>query len=206
MKIRISTVALTAALFAGSAQAAPLTLDNSGIPSYQQTTNSPCVIGDPSCNNPVGFGSTTLAPGESTYTNILSPLYTVGQIRAIVGNQFFVGIDVNTTTHPLATEILDSFELLIGGVSAFIFNTPTQLANNANGNGWSDSFLSGFDISSYLDGVSAQFRLTYHGGTDGREQFFLASSTNPPGVPEPLSALLLGAGLLGLSIRKHKAL
>jgi hypothetical protein len=207
MRVKLSLLAATAviALFATTARAAPLTLDMDGTPSYQQTQNSPCVIGDPSCNNPAGFGSTTLAPATSTHTNILSPMYTVGQIRDLVGNTFVVGIDVNTTTQPLATEVLDSFELMIAGVTQFIFNTPTQLANNNNGNGWSDATLTGFDLTAFLDAASAQFRLTYHGATDGREQFFLASSGGDA-VPEPAAFLLLGAGLLGAgALRRRKS-
>src|SRR5688572_9575898 len=102
MSAKIALIAATAALalFATAAQAAPLTLDTDGTPTFQQTQNSPCVIGDPSCNNPAGFSSTTLASAQSTYTAILSPMYTVGQIRGIVGNMFVVGIDVNTTTQP----------------------------------------------------------------------------------------------------------
>jgi hypothetical protein len=211
MKTRISLLALAIALFASGAQAAPLSLDTSGSPTYQQLDNRPCIFGDPSCANPSTFPKTLLAPATSTYSNILSPTYTVGQIRDIAGNNFMVGIDVNTTTQPLATEILDSFELMIAGITQFTFNTSTQLANNANGTGWSDALLTGFDISSFLDTDSAQFRLSFHGATDGREQFFLiegqGGTEEPPptnSVPEPISILLLGAGLAGLSLRKRK--
>src|SRR4051794_18100642 len=61
LAMKFSTFAATAALALGmvtQAHAAALTLDTSGSPTYQQTMNSPCVIGDPSCNNPSGFGST----------------------------------------------------------------------------------------------------------------------------------------------------
>jgi hypothetical protein len=213
MKTRTSLLALAIALCTSGANAATLTLDTSGSITYQQTDNNPCVIGEPSCNNPSGFGRTILAPATSTHTNILSPTYTIGQIRGIAGDNFLVGIDANTTTHPMATEILDSFELIIAGITQFIFTGPTQLANNSNGNGWSDALLTGFDISSYLDSDSAQFRLTYHGATDGREQFFLIAgegggeeNPNPNPVPEPFTALLLGAGLAGLGLsRKRKS-
>lgn len=210
MRTRISILAFAIVLFASGAQAAPLTLDTSGTPSYQQLANRPCIFGDPSCSNPPSFPKTLLAPATSTYSNIMSPAYTIGQIRDLAGDTFLVGIDVNTTQQPLATEILDSFELIIGGITQFTFNTPTQLANNANGTGWTDALLTGFDISSFLDTDSAQFRLSFHGATDGREQFFLIEGeggTQPPptnGVPEPFSILLLGAGVAGLSLRKRK--
>src|SRR5690606_40851996 len=64
----------------------------------------------------------------------LSPTYTVEQIRNIVGNIFFVGIDVNTTTHPLATEFLDLFTVKIDGLEEFRYEGPTQLVNSNNGN------------------------------------------------------------------------
>ena len=159
MKKLLASTVLLSALLAGGAQAAVISLNTSPSVSYQQTQNSPCVIGDPSCNNPSGFGSTTLAPSATvggTYSGIGSPTYTVGQIRGIVGNTFNVGIDVNTTTSPSATEILDSFSLVINGVTEFLFTGPTTLLNNNNGNGFSDALLSGFNLSSFAAAATAQ--------------------------------------------------
>ena len=48
--------AAAAVMTSGANALVILTLDNDGTPSYQQTQNNPCVIGNPSCNNPAGFG------------------------------------------------------------------------------------------------------------------------------------------------------
>ena len=206
-KLLASTIVMSA-MFAAGAQAAVITLNTSPSTSYQQTQNSPCVIGDPSCNNPSGFTSTTLAPSATvggTYTNIGSPIYTVGQIRGVVGNTFGVGIDVNTTTSPAATEILDSFSLVINGVTEFLFTGPTTLLSNNNGNGYSDALLSGFNLSAFAAAATAQFFLTYHNATDGREEFFLVSSQTPgTSVPAPAALFLLGAGLVGLGAMRRR--
>jgi hypothetical protein len=189
--------ALIISFGAASANAAALSLTLDPSVAYQQLNNSPCVIGDSSCHNPAGFGSTTVSNG-ATQTNIGSPVYTVQQIRDIAGNTFQVGIDVNTTTQPIATEVLDSFSLAINGTTQFLYTGPTQLHTNNNGNGWSDALLSGFDLSSFLGTSTAQFFATYHDATDGREEFFLVSGNTPStGVPEPGALALLGLGLVG---------
>ena len=206
-KLLASTVLLSA-MIAGGAQAAVITLNTSPATNYQQTQNSPCVIGDPSCNNPALFSSTTLAPAASvggTYTNVGSPIYSVGQIRGIVGNSFNVGIDVNTTTSPAATEILDGFSLVINGVTEFLFTGPTALLNNNNGNGYSDALLSGFNLNSFAAVATAQFFVSYHNATAGREQFFLVTNQTPgTPVPAPGALMLLGLGLAGLGAMRRR--
>lgn len=194
---------------ANSAEAAViLTLDNGpGTTVYQQTNNNPCVIGDPSCNNPPGFPQTTIPPGPAGENYTLdSPTYTVGQVRAVVGDQFLVGIDVNTTTQPLATERLVSFTATIGGVVAYEYTGNQQLATLNNGNGFSDALLRSFDLTGIAADTPIFFTATVANATDGREEFFLVSNRTTTPVPEPASLALFGAGLLGLSlVRRAKA-
>ena len=180
---------------------------------YQQTTNSPCVIGNPSCNNPAGFNFTTIPanPSGHAYTDVLSPTYTVSQIEAIAGSTaFWVGIDINQTE---AAQTLSYFAMLVNGsvVSAFgndTTGTPVPAANN--GNGYADYLLETFNLASYGPNATVQFQMSMPLANDGAEQFFIigAPAPPPPAIPEPSTIALLGSGLVGVArmiARRSKA-
>lgn len=198
---------------AGARADVMLTLQNPGSTSYQQTQNSPCVIGESSCNNPAGFGEGLIPNGSATSYNVASPTYTVSQIQQILNsNTFMVGIDVNTTTQPLATEQLQLFQMAVndgGTITLFTYQdltldsgtgfVGTQLYTNNNGNGYSDELLTGFTLNGFSADALVTFTTIVNNPTDGKEEFFLIATQDggggSNGIPEPGTVAVLGLGL-----------
>lgn len=186
-----------------------LTLSPEPSPGVQQNDQGPCVIGDPSCNsNEVIQPGYTLFPAGgnvSTYLDIYSPEYSVGDFRAAAGNMFKIGIDINQQGNGNSPHLLKSFVALVDGVQVFAFSSTdgaNLTAGNNNGNGFSDWFLSGFDLSGFSDAQTLQFGVDMVDVDAGRDQFFVISG--PLSVPEPGTLGILGLGLIGIVLMRRR--
>ena len=170
---------------------------------YQQTTNNPCVIGDPSCSNGT-FPETIFPPNAPSYDEF-SPVYTVAQLQAIVGNTILIGVDVNQTVD---NQTLSLFTMLINGVvvDTYSANPATPVpptTGGGNGNGYADYTLSGFTSLAGLQPTDTiQFHVVMPSVNDGREEFFLISGSGGVSeVPEPGTLSLVVGGLLVAAAR-----
>jgi hypothetical protein len=136
MKRGSSLLVVAVLMLAGlplTAGAVSITPD-SGV--FQQAENSPCVIGNPSCNNPAGFAFTTLPVNPTSPQVTVSPTYTVDQIRTVLlgVNTFFIGVDIGQAQgQPAYT--LNSFTVNIGGSDEFQFSGPQDFTS-FSGNGF----------------------------------------------------------------------
>jgi len=207
-------VSCAALLLACAASATPLSLVpvvNPG-PYYQQTTNNPCVIGEPSCKGPSGWTWTNLPTqgNPSSYNDIVSPTYTVGQIVGIVNStSFMIGVDVNQADD---VQTLGFFGMYVNGslVADYSPASPTSVpptSGGGNGNGWADYLLKDFSLSGFQSTDQVYFKLTMPVVNDGREQFFLISTESrepPPPIPEPTTSALIGGGLIGLGLLSRR--
>jgi PEP-CTERM motif-containing protein len=205
MKQGLSLFALTVLMLAGlplTAEAVPIAL-TPDIGVYQQTLNSPCVIGNPSCNNPAGFEFTLLPVSPTSPQITASPTYTVDQIRAVIGgNAFFIGIDISQAPGQ-GPYTLNSFLVNIGGTDQFLFSGPEDFTSS--GNGFSDIVLKTVDLTAFAGAANVVFTANFSNDNGAREQFFVVSTDAPPApVPEPGSLLLLGSTLAGLGWARRR--
>jgi PEP-CTERM motif len=169
----------------------------------QQVTNNPCVIGDPSCQN-TSLAEGILPAGASSY-DFLSPLYSVSDIRAAVGDFFWIGVDVNQNNNP---QTLSLFAMSINGaiVDSYSPASPTPIpptAGGGNGNGYADYILRDFSsLAPFAPTDTVQFHLVMPVANAGREQFFLLA--DPVVVPEPITLSLVGTGLIGFGLTAYR--
>lgn len=133
----VTRMVLAIMLMVGSApfaaEAVPVAL-TPDAGTFQQTQNNPCVIGNPSCNNPAGFGFTTLPVNPTSPQITTSPTYSVDQIRTLLGgtNTFFIGVDISQAQgQPAYT--LNSFTVNIAGADTFQFTGPQDFTSSGNG-------------------------------------------------------------------------
>ena len=194
----------------GTANAVSLALEAPSTIIAQQTTQNPCIFGDPSCNNPADFDYTLFPAGGSLteYADQMSPVYTVDQLIGVASSTAFdIGIDVNTAAGASGPEILEYFYVLVNGVIEFSFVNGVDgdgtLGYVNNGTGFSDSRLIGIDLSGFALTDLVQFKTTISRTTDGRENLFIIAADSPTVVPEPATALLLLPGLMFARRRKQ---
>jgi PEP-CTERM motif len=209
--VAVLVALLVAAMIAPMPAAATITLDSNPSTVFQQTLNSPCVVGDPSCKEPPLFDYTS---NTGTWTSLTSPVYqagasvlgqapvpnAVGSAPDIIPTTFKIGIDVNFATGAGLEQIVSFITYHCTDATcanksidaANSYQGPTTGLAQHNGNGFSDALLNGFSL---IPGDFYEFVATWGNDSDGMEEFFIVAPGTAP-VPEPATLMLLGSGLV----------
>lgn len=203
-------------LTAGANASTLLTLEGplSGQVLGPQSIQAPCIIcaSNPGSGQPAGMGFNNFhnTGGDSSYdlwsTNNTGTLgdgvhgtsYTVGQLTSIVGAQFVIGVDVNTTS--AAAESLLNFEVWDTTNNVLLYNYagPTTIGGiNNNGNGYGDWKLSTVDLTGLSANTGIAFHASWNHASDGGESFFLQGVS---AVPEPTTWAMMILGFLGVGV------
>jgi len=184
-KTLMVATALGLTAIAHPAYAVPLSL----VSQVNDLNTATCVYaGNPGLCS--GIGTPAVLPGGSA-TNFLSAAYTVGDLTGASSNHFQVDIRVIQNDTSILT--LTQFELFIDGVSEFQLAGTHQLLDTQPSSK-SEYAITGFNLSGFGAGQTAQFHITYTGENAGPEVYFLQH------VPEPTTVLLMGVGFLGLGV------
>ena len=184
-------------------QALPINLSPLYEGWYKQQ-DSPCVIGY-SCGPNLGVDVTmTPNPIPDVVVDLRSPLYTgtaLTDLIAITGLNPLIALDINQNGKAYTDATLltiDAINVYINGSLAYQLPGLQNLQQTGAGNALSNYATSGLDLTG---ATSLQFGFSYgsvNPNTDGKELLFLVKAGTPQ-VPEPMTLLLVGLGLLGLA-------
>jgi hypothetical protein len=115
------------------------------------------------------------------------------------GNPLRIGLDINQANGP---QTLTLFTMAIGNTVVDTYNGTTgNVPATNNGNGFADYLLQNFSSFAATDSIT--FHFVFSDANDGTENLFLIGGPGSS-LPEPISVVLTGSGLVGLFLLKRR--